>query len=220
MIQLAPVPRYRQIANIIRQRIESGELQPERPIPSEAQIMQEFGVARATARHAAGLLRDEGLVVRGSRAWHLRAQARGLAHGWLSRWHSPCPGFGMTPSALARRRPAPQRPRAGPDRASHFGVLANAGPNARACQCARTEKPVSTVDAELEIAEPSVQGSDLEVTAAREARVGDMTVRRLLPLRLRRSVGAWCFVDHYGPMSVDGVQACGCRRTRTLGCRP
>ena len=64
---------------------------------------------------------------------------------------------------------------------------------------------MSTVDAELEIAEPSVQGSDLEVTAAREARVGDMTVRRLLPLRLRRSVGAWCFVDHYGPMSVDGV---------------
>jgi redox-sensitive bicupin YhaK (pirin superfamily) len=30
-------------------------------------------------------------------------------------------------------------------------------------------------------------------------------VRRLLPLRLRRSVGAWCFIDHYGPMSVDGV---------------
>ncbi len=64
---------------------------------------------------------------------------------------------------------------------------------------------MSTVDAELEVAEPNVQGSDLEVTAAREARVGDMTVRRLLPLRLRRSVGAWCFVDHYGPMSVDGV---------------
>ena len=43
---LAPVPRYRQIANIIRRRIESGELQPERPIPSEAQIMQEFGVSQ------------------------------------------------------------------------------------------------------------------------------------------------------------------------------
>jgi len=37
------------------------------------------------------------------------------------------------------------------------------------------------------------------------ARVGDIEVRRLLPLRHRRSVGAWCFVDHYGPMSVDGV---------------
>jgi GntR family transcriptional regulator len=61
---LAPVPRYRQIAAIIRRRIESGELQPERPIPSEAQIMEEFGVARATARHAAELLRDEGLVVK------------------------------------------------------------------------------------------------------------------------------------------------------------
>jgi len=24
-------------------------------------------------------------------------------------------------------------------------------------------------------------------------------------LRQRRSVGAWCFIDHYGPMSVDGV---------------
>ena len=64
---------------------------------------------------------------------------------------------------------------------------------------------MSTVDAELEIAEAPVQDDDLEVTDAREARVGDMTVRRLLPLRLRRSVGAWCFVDHYGPMSVDGV---------------
>ena len=41
---------------------------------------------------------------------------------------------------------------------------------------------------------------------ARKAAVGDGTeVRRLLPLRRRRSVGAWCFVDHYGPMSVDGV---------------
>jgi len=27
----------------------------------------------------------------------------------------------------------------------------------------------------------------------------------MLPMRLRRSVGAWCFIDHYGPQSVDGV---------------
>lgn len=45
----------------------------------------------------------------------------------------------------------------------------------------------------------------LELSAARTATVGAMTVRRLLPLRRRRSVGAWCFADHYGPMSVDGV---------------
>jgi quercetin 2,3-dioxygenase len=64
---------------------------------------------------------------------------------------------------------------------------------------------VSTVDADLEITEPPVAAPGAELTEARVARVGDMTVRRLLPLRLRRSVGAWCFVDHYGPMSVDGV---------------
>jgi hypothetical protein len=66
---------------------------------------------------------------------------------------------------------------------------------------------VSTVDSDLEA--PGAAGDTgapgTEVTAARLARVGDLDVRRLLPLRQRRSVGAWCFVDHYGPASVDGV---------------
>ena len=48
-------------------------------------------------------------------------------------------------------------------------------------------------------------GGEPGLTQARVARVGDMEVRRLMPLRRRRSVGAWCFVDHYGPMSVDGA---------------
>src|SRR6266704_4729411 len=71
--------------------------------------------------------------------------------------------------------------------------------------------PMSTIDAELEVPQSPAGLSagpgtgDLALTSAREARVGEMTVRRLLPLRQRRSVGAWCFVDHYGPMSVDGV---------------
>lgn len=60
---LAPVPRYKQIAGILRGRIEVGELEPDRPIPSEAQIQQEFGVARETARKAVALLRDEGWVI-------------------------------------------------------------------------------------------------------------------------------------------------------------
>jgi quercetin 2,3-dioxygenase len=66
---------------------------------------------------------------------------------------------------------------------------------------------MSTVDSDLEV--PGSTGDagapGTEVTAARLARVGDLDVRRLLPLRQRRSVGAWCFVDHYGPASVDGV---------------
>lgn len=65
---------------------------------------------------------------------------------------------------------------------------------------------MSTVEANTEVtSNPVPEPHDLELTAARDGRVGTMTVRRLLPLRLRRSVGPWCFVDHYGPMDVDGV---------------
>jgi quercetin 2,3-dioxygenase len=68
------------------------------------------------------------------------------------------------------------------------------------------EHPMSTVEANPEVAtNPVPEPHDLELTEARNASVGSVTVRRLLPLRLRRSVGAWCFVDHYGPLDVDGV---------------
>src|SRR5215470_12164407 len=69
---------------------------------------------------------------------------------------------------------------------------------------------MSTVDAEVEtpgapVPAGSPSAGQAELTTARIARVGDIEVRRLLPLRLRRSVGPWCFVDHYGPTDVDGV---------------
>jgi quercetin 2,3-dioxygenase len=64
---------------------------------------------------------------------------------------------------------------------------------------------MSTLDANVEVTDAPVLEHGLELTDARMARVGDITVRRLLPLRLRRSVGAWCFADHYGPEAVDGV---------------
>jgi GntR family transcriptional regulator len=56
-------PIYIQVANILRSRIESGELIPNRPVPSETQLEQEFGIARGTARKAIALLRDQGLVI-------------------------------------------------------------------------------------------------------------------------------------------------------------
>lgn len=56
-------PVYRQLAAILAARIESGELRPNRPIPSESRLCQEFGVARGTARKAIAKLRDEKLVV-------------------------------------------------------------------------------------------------------------------------------------------------------------
>jgi len=43
---------------------------------------------------------------------------------------------------------------------------------------------------------------EVEVTAAREATVGALTVRRALPRRGRRAVGAWCFADLMGPAAV------------------
>ena len=48
---------------------------------------------------------------------------------------------------------------------------------------------------------PSPVGT-VEVLAGREATVGDVAVRRLLPRRAHRTVGAWCFADHMGPAPV------------------
>ena len=40
----------------------------------------------------------------------------------------------------------------------------------------------------------------VDVLEARKAAIGDGTeVRRLLPQRTLRTIGAWCFLDHYGP---------------------
>ena len=64
---------------------------------------------------------------------------------------------------------------------------------------------MSTLDQDLDVAGPNFPANGFEISQARMATVGDMPVRRLLPLRLRRSIGAWCFIDHYGPMSVDGI---------------
>lgn len=57
-------PVYQQVAAIIRDRIASGELRPDRPVPSIVQIVQEFGVARGTAIKALAVLHDEGLTVK------------------------------------------------------------------------------------------------------------------------------------------------------------
>jgi redox-sensitive bicupin YhaK (pirin superfamily) len=47
-----------------------------------------------------------------------------------------------------------------------------------------------------------------QVLAARDVPLGGpraMRVRRTLPQRGRSLIGAWCFADHYGPESVDGI---------------
>ncbi|MGR6922537.1 GntR family transcriptional regulator [[Actinomadura] parvosata] len=57
-----PVPPYVQVANTLRQRIQSGEIPPGRRIPSLPELEAEFGVARDTLRKAVKVLKAEGLV--------------------------------------------------------------------------------------------------------------------------------------------------------------
>jgi GntR family transcriptional regulator len=58
-----PIPLYTQLADILRERIKSGELPPRSLLPSESYLQQEQGVSRGTVRMAISILRDEGLVV-------------------------------------------------------------------------------------------------------------------------------------------------------------
>ncbi len=57
-------PRYYQLANILRERITSGELPPQRPIPSERQMEEIYSVSRTTIRQALDLLERQGYVYR------------------------------------------------------------------------------------------------------------------------------------------------------------
>ena len=53
---------YKQIADHLRAAIGRERLQAGDQLPSEAQLMAHYGVARMTARNALRLLQDEGLI--------------------------------------------------------------------------------------------------------------------------------------------------------------
>ncbi len=60
----AAVPAYGQMKEFIRGRISSGAWRPGDPVPSEAALMQQFGVSRMTANRALRELANEGMVTR------------------------------------------------------------------------------------------------------------------------------------------------------------
>jgi hypothetical protein len=62
--------------------------------------------------------------------------------------------------------------------------------------------PVADADAPPVVEPVAVAEQTLEITDSRVTQVGTVQVRRALPRRERRTVGAWCFVDHMGPMTV------------------
>ncbi|WP_148573447.1 GntR family transcriptional regulator [Nocardioides caldifontis] len=83
-------PVYKQIADELRRRIETGRIAPGERLPSESALVAEFGVAHGTIRQAIQLLRSEGLAVaehgRGVFVRN-RPPIRRLAHDRFSRKH-------------------------------------------------------------------------------------------------------------------------------------
>lgn len=55
-------PLYKQLADLLRARIHSGDLAPGARLPSETTLGQTYGLARPAVRAAILLLRSEGLV--------------------------------------------------------------------------------------------------------------------------------------------------------------
>ena len=54
---------FRQIADHLRDAIEKGRLAENEQVPSETMMVEHYGVARMTVRHAIQVLQSEGLVL-------------------------------------------------------------------------------------------------------------------------------------------------------------
>lgn len=63
--------------------------------------------------------------------------------------------------------------------------------------------PVTAEDATTDAACSLPNVESIEITESRKGRVGAFDVRRALPQRGRRTVGAWCFIDHMGPAAIS-----------------
>jgi GntR family transcriptional regulator len=57
-------PLWRQLSELLRAQIESGELPAGRLVPSEATLVQRYGLSRGTVRKALDALVKDGLVRR------------------------------------------------------------------------------------------------------------------------------------------------------------
>ena len=52
-------------------------------------------------------------------------------------------------------------------------------------------------------------GPVVEIEPGRVTQVGSLPVRRVLPHRPRKTVGAWCFADHMGPVAAEAPGSFG-----------
>lgn len=58
------VPKYHQLARILRKKIEEGEWEPNSAIPSERQLEEQYRISRPTVRQAVELLIRQGFLYR------------------------------------------------------------------------------------------------------------------------------------------------------------
>jgi len=79
-VSAAEKPRYRQLKELIIDRISSGELRPHDRVPSENELVDATGVSRMTANRALRELNDEGYVERVAGVGTFVADFKAVSH--------------------------------------------------------------------------------------------------------------------------------------------
>jgi DNA-binding transcriptional regulator YhcF (GntR family) len=128
--------RFRQLADILRQRITAGEWEPGQNLPSEADLGSEYEISQATVRRALAVLRVEGHVesVLG-RPWRVRERGEAIV-------------VELKPGDSVRARPATQedQERYGFPEGTLLLVVSHAGQPDRVYRAAETEGQVPRGD--------------------------------------------------------------------------
>jgi GntR family transcriptional regulator len=91
---------HRQLLDVLRQWLNTGEARPGDPVPTEAELCRLFGISRGTVRRALHTLSEEGLISRrpGKGTLVVRPRLRCLLNRYLSFTES-CLEWGVTPGA-------------------------------------------------------------------------------------------------------------------------
>lgn len=58
------IPLYYQLENVLREKISSGAFAPGERLPTESELIKQYGISRITVRQALGTLAEEGLIER------------------------------------------------------------------------------------------------------------------------------------------------------------
>lgn len=88
----SPMPLYHQVSSVLRQRMISGDYEAGRKLPTEDELIAEFGVSKATVRQAVGELVASGLVSReqGGGTFVLQARRETSVRCSGERWPASC----------------------------------------------------------------------------------------------------------------------------------